>query len=77
MLFRLRPEDFDPTQRPAQPRRAPRPILPMLSDLSPEEWRVVHMMLSDHRRHGEPLAKGTVPAADLAGRLARAGGSSK
>lgn len=77
MLFRLRPEDFDPAQRPVPARRAPPPFVPIISDLSPEEWRVVHMMLSDHRRHGEPLARGAGPAADHARRLAAAGRGSK
>lgn len=74
MLFRLRPEDLDPADRPAPSRptaaRTPAASPPRLDDLSPEEWRVVSMMLADHRRFGEVLAQGTSPVAAHAARLA-------
>ena len=72
MLFRLRPEDFEPEAHAAPPRPAP-PTPARMCDLSPEEWRVVHMMLVDHRLYGEALARGEGAAATQAGRLVRPG----
>ena len=68
MLFRLRPEDFSSSEQSGMsPLPVPRPASESrstsMSDLSPDEWRVVHMMLADHRRFGEVLAQGTGTAA--------------
>jgi hypothetical protein len=72
MLFRLRPEDFNPEEH-APPPRTPPPAPARLCDLSPEEWGVVHMMLADHRLYGEVLAQGQGTAASHARRMATSG----
>lgn len=77
MLFRLREEDFRPEDRRARVAPTPpaAPARPALSDLSPEEWAVVHMILSDHQAYGEVVARGAGPAAAQADRSRARSGS--
>ena len=77
MLFRLREEDFKPEDHRTRvgPTLSAAPARPALSDLSPEEWAVVHMILSDHKAYGEVVARGAGPAAAQADRSRARSGS--